>query len=433
MRMASNSSSNVVSATLSPVLNGNHSARLFLETAAAQGIAGIFTWLALIITGHQIYQHLRWYSCPSEQRWIVRILFIVPIYSFDSWLSLLFFSNNVYIYFNTIRDVYEAFVIYSFLSLCYEYLGGESNIMAEIRGRPIRHSYWTCTCCLKGKQYTIEFLRFCKQATLQFCFVKPAMALVTLVLMPLNLYEDGNWNPGLGYLYITIIYNISISLALYGLFLFYNATKDLLSPFGPVLKFLTVKSVIFLSFWQGVLLAILGAAGAIEHAYGITPGTIAAGYQNFLVCIEMFFAAIALRYAFSVGTYADTNLNTGTSTSGPVNLQSISSSLKETMNPHDIVQDAIHNFHPQYQQYTQASSTNPTEERFHQIRSQRPEQPLPKTTTNYSTMAAPIGGVVLSPASTNNAPSTAAGSAIVAPPTKRTEKSGLLFTEEDFN
>ncbi len=38
---------------------------------------------------------------------------------------------------------------------------------------------------------------------------------------------------------------------------------------------------------------------------------------------------------------------------GPVSLQSISSSLKETMNPRDIMQDAIHNFHPQYQQYTQ--------------------------------------------------------------------------------
>lgn len=31
-----------------------------------------------------------------------------------------------------------AFVIYNFLSLCYEYLGGEGNIMSEIRGKPIR-------------------------------------------------------------------------------------------------------------------------------------------------------------------------------------------------------------------------------------------------------------------------------------------------------
>ena len=32
---------------------------------------------------------------------------------------------------------------------------------------------------------------------------------------------------------------------------------------------------------------------------------------------------------------------------------------RETMNPRDIMTDAIHNFHPQYQQYTQYSSTAP--------------------------------------------------------------------------
>lgn len=31
-----------------------------------------------------------------------------------------------------------AFVIYNFLSLSFEYLGGESAIMAEIRGKPIQ-------------------------------------------------------------------------------------------------------------------------------------------------------------------------------------------------------------------------------------------------------------------------------------------------------
>lgn len=32
------------------------------------------------------------------------------------------------------------------------------------------------------------------------------------------------------------------------------------------------------------------------------------------------------------------------------------SPFQETMNPRDIMTDAIHNFHPQYQQYTQYSS-----------------------------------------------------------------------------
>ncbi|KAM7152145.1 transmembrane protein 184A isoform 1-T1 [Macrochelys suwanniensis] len=332
--------------------------QIFLTTSAAQVISGIFVWSALILTIHQIYMHLRNYTIPNEQRYIIRILFIVPIYAFDSWLSLLLIgSHQYYVYFNSVRDCYEAFVIYSFLSLCFEYLGGESTIMSEIRGKPIASSCLYGTCCLQGMSYSIGFLRFCKQATLQFCIVKPLMAIVTIVLQAFGKYHDGDFNIHSGYLYITIVYNFSVSMALYALFLFYFATLDLLRPFEPVLKFLTIKAVIFLSFWQGMLLAILEKCGVIPEVQIIDgkevgAGTVAAGYQNFIICIEMLFAAIALRYAFTCQVYREKKEN---STANVAPMQSISSGLKETMSPQDIVQDAIHNFSPTYQQYTQQS------------------------------------------------------------------------------
>ena len=105
-------------------------------------------------------------------------------------------------------------------------------------------------------------------------------------------------------------------------------------PFDPVLKFFTIKSVIFLSFWQGVLLAllekmdyILPICDATGKTVKLTPGTISAGYQNFLVCIEMFFAAIALRYAFPISVYLSEGHING-SAGRSVTMQSISSSLK---------------------------------------------------------------------------------------------------------
>ncbi|MEQ2216985.1 hypothetical protein XENOCAPTIV_028558, partial [Xenoophorus captivus] len=63
-----------------------------------------------------------------------------------------------------------------------------------------------------------------------------------------------------GYLYVTIIYNISVSLSLYALFLFYFSTSELLRPYSPMLKFFMIKSVIFLSFWQGMSLNLLTTA-----------------------------------------------------------------------------------------------------------------------------------------------------------------------------
>uniref|UniRef100_A0A1A8DNY0 Transmembrane protein 184B n=1 Tax=Nothobranchius kadleci TaxID=1051664 RepID=A0A1A8DNY0_NOTKA len=338
----------------------------FLMTPAAQAVSGFFVWIALILTCHQIYMHLRFYTSPREQRHIVRILFIVPIYAFDSWLSLLFFTNDqFYVYFDTIRDCYEAFVIYNFLSLCYEYLGGESAIMAEIRGKPIESSCLYGTCCLRGA-YSIGFLRFCKQATLQFCVVKPLMAIITVILQAYGKYKDGDFNVAGGYLYVTIIYNISVSLSLYALFLFYFTTRELLGPYSPMLKFFVIKSVIFLSFWQGMLLAILEKCGAIPQInsleVSVGEGTVAAGYQNFIICIEMFFAALALRHAFTYRVYMDKRLDSRgpLPTHGELGrcapMKSISSSLKETMSPGDMVQDAIHNFSPAYQQYTQQST-----------------------------------------------------------------------------
>jgi Organic solute transporter Ostalpha len=43
----------------------------------------------------------------------------------------------------------------------------------------------------------------------------------------------------------------------------------------------------------GVISSIVDSAGNSTNA-----GTVSAGYQNFFICIEMLFAAIALRYAF---------------------------------------------------------------------------------------------------------------------------------------
>lgn len=52
------------------------------------------------------------------------------------------------------------------------------------------------------------------------------------------------------YLWITVFYNITYSMALYALLLFYLGTHELLAPFNPLIKFILVKSIIFLTFWQ---------------------------------------------------------------------------------------------------------------------------------------------------------------------------------------
>lgn len=77
----------------------------------------------------------------------------------------------------------------------------------------------------------------------------------------------------------------------------------------------------------GVGLAILEKAEVITPINDSTgTGTVSAGYQNFLICIEMFFAALALRSAFPYRIYIQGSVTDSRGRS--VTMQSISSSLK---------------------------------------------------------------------------------------------------------
>lgn len=80
-----------------------------------------------------------------------------------------------------------------------------------------------------------------------------------------------------------------------------------------------------------MVLAILERCGVIPNALFIGgdevgAGTVAAGWQNFIICIEMFFAAIALRYAFPCTVYQEKK-NEVPGESGSVSPQMNSSSV----------------------------------------------------------------------------------------------------------
>lgn len=80
--------------------------------------------------------------------------------------------------------------------------------------------------------------------------LKPVMAALTLILYAAGAYTDGDMSPRDGYFYISIMYNVCYTFALYGLMLFWIGASELLQPFNPLLKFVLVKTVVFLTFWQ---------------------------------------------------------------------------------------------------------------------------------------------------------------------------------------
>ena len=46
------------------------------------------------------------YNVPSQQKWIVRIIFMIPIYAVASWLSMRYYHYSLY--FDAFRGIYEG-------------------------------------------------------------------------------------------------------------------------------------------------------------------------------------------------------------------------------------------------------------------------------------------------------------------------------------
>lgn len=122
--------------------------------------------------------------------------------------------------------------------------------------------------------------------------IKPITSVLEIVLHRYDLCDDGNFQFNNGYLWVSLINNITVSISLYSLVLFYMATEERLKPFKPFFKFVCVKSILFFSYWQSCLFMILQMAGVFNRQK-------AQEFYNLIICFEMVLAAIAQSIAFS--------------------------------------------------------------------------------------------------------------------------------------
>lgn len=256
------------------------------------------------------------------------------------------------LYLDLMRDSYEGYVIYLFLALMIAYLGdGSEERVVEVRAYlgptlssgsrlhrqrltssrshvvfseqllrslpPMAHPFPFSKWCAP-LELGAAFIRDCKLATIQFVVLKPLMSFVAIVLEVNGVYNQGSFSPASGYLYTSLVVNASITYAFYYLVLFYLALGPALAPFNPVPKFLCIKAVLFLSFWQSVVLAFLSRFELIHEVGSWSVENVTTGINNLLICFEMSVVALAHHRAFPYRPYvvATDATATGASSAG---------------------------------------------------------------------------------------------------------------------
>ena len=191
------------------------------------------------------------------------------------------------------------------------FLGGERSLIIMMHGRQPIHHLWPLNHCLAKVDISDPhtFLAI-KRGILQYAWLKPVLSLATIMMKATDTYQEGYLGLSSGYLWTGILYNVSVTLSLYSLALFWVCMSEDLKPFRPVPKFLCIKLIIFASYWQGFFLSILQWLGAIPNdVAGYTADNLAAAIQDALICCEMPIFAIAHWYAFSWHDYADVTIS----------------------------------------------------------------------------------------------------------------------------
>lgn len=91
-------------------------------------------------------------------------------------------------------------------------------------------------------------LKLLKYWTWQFVVIRPVCSILMITLQLLGVYPSWvSWT-------FTIILNISVTLALYSLIVFYHVFAKELAPHKPLAKFLCIKGIVFFCFWQVIII-----------------------------------------------------------------------------------------------------------------------------------------------------------------------------------
>ncbi|PWA48361.1 hypothetical protein CTI12_AA491700 [Artemisia annua] len=269
---------------------------------------------ALILSTYLIFEHLAAYNQPEEQKFLIGLILMVPVYAVESFLSL-YDSDSAFNY-EIIRDCYEAFALYCFERYLIACLGGEDNTIKFMESKSlisssiplIEESYtygivehpFPLNWLMREWYLGPRFYQAVKIGIVQYMILKLICGLLAMIFQFLGIYGEGKFEWGYAYPYLALVLNFSQSWALYCLVQFYSVIKDKLAPIKPLAKFLTFKSIVFLTWWQGVAVAFLFSMGALK---GSLAQELKTRIQDYIICIEMAVAAVVHLYVFPAAPY----------------------------------------------------------------------------------------------------------------------------------
>lgn len=181
-------------------------------------------------------------------------------------------------------------------------LNGERSAIRYLAGSAQVQHIWPFYKWSTWNMGSVFFYR-CKYGILQYVLVKPVLATMEFIDVMRADERNPDYVDQTLQIFIMVVTNLSQSVALYCLAMFYLAVKEPLAPWKPMPKFLSIKLVVFATWWQSFVGSILVAAGVFDRwtrqQKEYTGREVELAWRAYLVCIEMFIVSVWHHSVFS--------------------------------------------------------------------------------------------------------------------------------------
>ncbi|KAL1748427.1 organic solute transporter Ostalpha-domain-containing protein [Schizophyllum fasciatum] len=257
-------------------------------------ISGGCAALTVLISTIVIIKHCRSYTVPNEQRQILRILYMPPVYAIISFCSYRYFRS--YTYYSLVEVGAYAVTLSAFMLLIIEYVAATASghDAQNAIARKDKSKLPIPFCCWRYRPTKAYFMYTVKWSVLQYVILRPLVSIVGIVCEKYKvLCETKGFDFRYANVYLEIVDFVSISVALYGLLVFYGLTKEELKSRRPLAKFLTIKLIVMFTFYQSFV---------VPTKYW-TETNIANGLNALAICIEMVFFSLAMWWAYNPSEY----------------------------------------------------------------------------------------------------------------------------------
>ncbi|KAL8637555.1 MAG: hypothetical protein Q9228_005187 [Teloschistes exilis] len=245
------------------------------------GACSIASWLIMIPLG---VSHLRNWTCPHEQRLMLRVIFVIPLIATFNVFIVWFYDASWYL--RPFPDIMEAFGVVSLFVLFVTYVTPDQSSREQFYDSIEQQDRHGKKVPGKEGQGSLEWFHNIWILVFQILVGRVATTIASEVLTATECSTSRKLNHRRTIVNVTA--SIETVITLLAILRYYGRLKSHLQPRGSMWKLMTYKGIIFFSIFPDTIIQALVSYSALKPSTYISYYDWQLGIPALITCVLMF-------------------------------------------------------------------------------------------------------------------------------------------------